>query len=496
MMNITNAKLFPMGPRKLNQRAAVHWLRKTAFVGLTIMAGTAGAHEEPAVMSVKPQPVAQNIIPAQFAPTVFERKLSEGALDWAKGGAVQVESLLNQWETNGVTPTQAIELLNVLILTQSPMVVTTQQSLDIAVSQSNAAQSVLEIKTARNAEFFLRSHDTAGLTDRNVLAQAQIFALPLIQEADWRTVRAHWNRFASERQGEVSAPNPTQGEDFATARQHLVAAVQTAGVSGLRVPLPMWNSPQRIEVLAQRIEQANTQLQQLTGWSGKVLGVNNTLEISIMKPGDNCVTYQTPQGQIAISSSWEDLAHEWLHGMQAAVAQQQTGKEGLTKTFDISGEQQTHLQNTWAPVLTHLNDPTSVWQKNLNKYLNGDASIKPAHNVQWDDLRAARAYYTSPSETMAYAWGSYVQSQLPATSVLAPQSLEHNTADGVIAPTPQQAATQKNLWVSAFASLNSWWEGQQNSINFTTNLFKRRTENQTALGVPPVALKHDHINYK
>ena len=68
-MNITNAKIFPMGPRKPNQRAAVHWLRKTAFMGLIIMAGTAGAHEEPAVMSVKPQPVAQNIIPAQFAPT-------------------------------------------------------------------------------------------------------------------------------------------------------------------------------------------------------------------------------------------------------------------------------------------------------------------------------------------------------------------------------------------------------------------------------------------
>lgn len=471
-MNITpHSKVIAIGLKPFAQRNVSRWMQKAALGALVSLAASSafahGSHDHQhstiGTQQSQTQIASAQILPAQFAATAFEQKMSDQKLDWAANSHVNGDHLLRQWESGGVTPAQAIELINVLMLTQSPVVATTQQALDFAVAQSNATKNIFDVKNERNAMFFLRSTDTLELVKNNTLSNVEVMVLSEFDSPSWSDVHAYWGKFSSDRLSDAVQSN--NSTDFSAARQKLIAAVDDAGLTSLRIPLTTWSSPQRVELLAQRIEQANTQLQQLTGWDGKVLGMNNQLSVNIMKPGSSCVTYQTQQGQIAITSSWEDLAHEWLHGMQAVVARQQVGAEGLTQAFDISGKQQSQLQSTWGTVLTEVTTHASsqAWQNNLNQYLNGSNTVQPARSVQWDNMETARAYYTSPSETMAYAWGSYVQSQLPANSALQPQSTNHNVADGVIAPTADQAIGQKDTWTAAFQKLKPWWEGQLDS---------------------------------
>lgn len=462
-MNINSqSKVFVMGGKPLAQRNVSHWLQRAALgVLISVAASSAFAHGSHNQTSIAIAPQVQTqIIPAQFAGTAFEQKMLDHKLDWAAQSHVDGEKLLKQWENGGVTPLQAVELINVLMLTQSPVVATTQQALDFAVYQSQATKNIFDVKNERNAMFFLRSADTVELIKNNTLSNVEVMTLSEFDAPSWNDVRTYWSKFSSDRMDDK--PQSTSSTDFTAARQKLLTAVNDAGLSSLRVPLATWSSPQRVELLAQRIEQANEQLQQLTGWDGKVLGMNNQLNVSVMKPGSSCVTYQTQQGQIAITSSWEDLAHEWLHGMQAVVARQHVGSEGLTQAFNITGAQQTQLEATWGGVVDDVKHSTSSgkWQSNLNTYLNGSSTVQPLRPVQWDSMETARAYYTSPSETMAYAWGSYVQSQLPLNSALHPQSSHYNVADGIIAPTANAAAGQKTTWTNAFQKLSTWWSGQ------------------------------------
>ena len=465
-MNIKSPKVFSIGPKAVDQRRLHSWIQKAtvgALLSLTVF--SVSAHETrphfsssapqdtPSVIETSPS-VAQG---AQFAPTVFEGKALAGGLEWVKGSRVDGQKLLKQWEQGGVTAQQAIELINILMLTQSPIVATTQKALDFATEQSQATKNIFDIKNERNAMFFLRANDTVELTKKNILSEVQLMTLAEIDQPSWQDVYAYWNKFSPDRMDDPTLQNHNSNtaQEFNAARTQLLNAVQNAGLGSLRIPLSAWDSPQRILRLAQRIEQANTQLQQLTGWNGKVLGMDNALHLEIMKPGTSCVTYQTAQGSINITSSWEDLAHEWLHGMQAVVAQRSVGSAALTQAFSTQG-QQPQLEKQWGDLLTQIiNHPSSAsWQKNLNSYLAGSASVSPARAIHWDDMQAARSYYTSASETMAYAWGSYVQSQLPMNSALSPQSTNYNVADGVIAPTSVQAAVQKQTWDTAFKQLD------------------------------------------
>lgn len=500
-MNIQSPTVFPIGSKPVSQRRIHQWVQK-ATIGavLSLAAFSTGAHEVENRNFTLPAQTAHNItdtqvskIPAQFATTVFENKMTLGDLDWAKGSHVEGQKLLKQWEQGGVSPQQAIELINVLMLTQSPIVATTQKALDFATKQSQATKNIFDVKNERNAMFFLRATDTLELTKKNMLSEVQLMTLAEIDQPSWRDVYTYWNKFSSDRMDDVLQNNNIEPiQEFDAARTQLLNAVQNAGLGSLRVPLAAWSSPQRITRLAQRIDEANNQLQQLTGWKGKVLGMDGALHLEIMKPGTSCVTYQTKQNSININSSWEDLAHEWLHGMQAVIAQRSVGSEELTKIFNTQGHQP-QLEKQWGNVLTQItNHPSSAsWRKNLNLYLDGSAEVNPSRAIHWDDMQAARSYYTSPSETMAYAWGSYVQSQLPMNSALSPQSTNYNVADGVIAPTAVQAAVQKQTWDTAFKQLDVL-RIQSNPVVFTDvslsqKVAARRQATQDRSFVPSVS---------
>lgn len=472
-MNKSQVSVFSIGPKPIVQRRLHNWIQKTTVgVLLSLGAFSVNAHDDRSVHILAHAPTVQSSsettssfdaplvsVKAQFASTVFEKKLNTGDLDWAKKSHVDGQKLLKQWEDGGVSAQQAIELINVLMLTQSPIIATTQQALDFAEQQAQATKNVFDVKNERNAMFFLRATDTLELVRKNLLSEVQLMTLDEMDQPSWQDVYAYWNKFSSDRMDDPALQNDKtySSQEFDEARTQLLNAVENAGLGSLRVPLANWDSPQRITRLAHRIDQANSQLQQLTGWEGKVLGMDNALHLEIMKPGASCVTYQTKHGSINISSSWEDLAHEWLHGMQAVVAQRSVGSEALTNAFNTQHGQQPQLEKQWGDVLNQIvHHPSSAsWQKNLNLYLNGSPLVNPSRTIHWDDMNAARSYYTSASETMAYAWGSYVQSQLPMNSALFPQSKDYNVADGVIAPTSLDAAVQKGTWDAAFKQLSA-----------------------------------------
>lgn len=486
---LSTSRLFSIGSKPLTARPVHAVLLKaglSALVGLGVLSSApVSAHD----VEVSPTLAPTATIAAQLAPSVLQQRGHAGTLDWTDGVTVDGGTLLENWQKNGVSADQAWELMTILVWTQSPVVVTTSAQLERAQQQSLATQAVLDVKTQADAQEFLRTNGLQQLVKRNAVSYLEAtVSLPTKDSVDWNDVRVQWTKFSSKRLDQpwsVSVSTPTQ---YQQATSHLLRAVDSAGLASLRVPLPVWTSAQQVEELAARIDQANATMQHLTGWQGKVLGLNNSVALTVVKPADASVTYQPKNGQISISSAWEDLSHEWLHAMQAVMAQKAAGNNAqITKMFAFG--EQGGLKNTWGGVLSNLktiSNQQGEWVRNLTAYVQEAPNAKqPANPTQWTSMDDARAYYTSPSEMMAYAWGSYVQSQLSSTNVLSPQTRAHQMADGVVGPSVEEAQKMKGVWTTTLAQLNtSWWSNQQPVVSLKTKLALRRQE----AVVPAVAL--------
>lgn len=459
------ARVVSVGPRPASQRRAFGFW-KTAAVGAVIaMAGVASqahAHEghdlpTPVVRSQ----VALQSLPAQLASNLVLDRSAAGRYAWASSsGQVDGHALLKHWKSKGLRAEQAIELLNVLVLTQSPVLGRTADALKHAAASSRATQDVLEVQSEQNADAFLRRNNCDSLAERGLISQVEALNRDTGDGATWKSAHQYWDAMGVQRFGEAPAAfrSEVPVEEVAAAQAQLAAAVEEAGLASLRVPVGMWGNPDVLRQLAHRLVEANATLQQLTGMEGQVLGMNGRVSFSPYSPVGNGFAYQGVDGGLRMDARWEDVPHELMHLYDsslrsAPVDASALGGASLSHQV-VDGQVATSaLEKTAQSLFTGWarQGQASEWMGARATYLKGLKAGTP-------EEQGAAIYLGSTSEMVAYAWGSYVQSQLTQGSVFFDAQRAHREAyDGLRGPTLNQARSMKKDWEQLFGAIQASW---------------------------------------
>ena len=236
------ARSVTVGSRPVHQRRSWGVFQKAAAaVLLSATALVAQAHEHPGHAGAAQ---AETVSPSQAVLTQAARtssnslldKASQGAVAWmSTTGQVDANAMLEQWRQGGVSVEQAFELINVLALTQSPVIGRTQGSLDKAAELSASTRAIADIQNARNAEFFLRRHGLEALVDTNRISAIEAFNVQTGEDQTWEQALDYWNTLARQRHGEVPLVGAAaSASDVATAQQALTKAVDHVGLAILR----------------------------------------------------------------------------------------------------------------------------------------------------------------------------------------------------------------------------------------------------------------------
>ena len=462
------ARSVTVGSRPVHQRRSWGVFQKAAAaVLLSATALVAQAHEHPGHAGAAQ---AETVSPSQAVLTQAARtssnslldKASQGAVAWmSTTGQVDANAMLEQWRQGGVSVEQAFELINVLALTQSPVIGRTQGSLDKAAELSASTRAIADIQNARNAEFFLRRHGLEALVDTNRISAVEAFNVQTGEDQTWEQALDYWNTLARQRHGEVPLVGAAaSASDVATAQQALTKAVDHVGLASLRVPLAAWGNPAAMTAMADRLVEANATLEQLTGWSGQVLGLNGRISITPFAPADNAFAYRATDGTLRLDTHWEDVPHEWVHVLDsvlrtAPVAQVLGGGSLSHQVFtdghtDAIGQAWKSASASWS-----TSETVGDWMARRQIMLNGLAEGS-------SEDKAKALYFGSANEMMGYAWGAYVQSQVPKDSVFHDaRQAERMAYDGEHGPTVAQASGMKKDWQALFQTVGQQWWAQQ-----------------------------------
>lgn len=478
---LTHARhVFAVGARPLADRPVATFLKSAISAGLLgVMlsaAGPAAAHDHegapraslaPAAFQVDAgTPTALSTAPtthqAAFVDTVFARKAP--TLSWVlPTGQVDGLELINQWKDGGITPNQAFELISLLAWTQSPVIARTQQVEDQARAQSQATQSIFEVKTHDQAAAFLSRTTREDLVLRGVLHASEGDSAMVAEDRDWQAVVNYWQIMSSDRLDETtSLPGAVEApQAMAAARERLLRAVDDAGLAGLRVPLATFNDSDNVERLAERLEQANAELQTATGWTGPVLGLRGRVMLTVMAPLNMSLAFPQQAGQVGLVSAWEDVGHEWIHAVDFALRTAPGDLDtmgGFTLTQQlIDGAPQGALQQAWRDLPNQLREASlaagNAW------YRDRDARVaKLAASSDEDEQWQAR-YIGSRHETLAYAWQSHLQARAIPGALLVDTASTRNATDGVMGPRASEDASVEPVWKQTMAKIGQlWWQ--------------------------------------
>lgn len=467
------------------------WAKAGAAVLLASVAAVTQAHNDPSLVSPGSGSLVATTQSAQLAPSRFLEKAHAQQLEWvSEQGQVDAGKLLEQWRQGGVSVEQAYGLINVMVLTQSPVVSRTKNASEWADRTSQATQSVLEIQTERNARFFLRSNAVENLVDRGLISPVEALNMQDGQGRSWGDALSYWETLGRQKHSETISTHPMgSASDMAHARQALERAVDTAGLASLRVPLPLWSSAPALEALAHRLVEANATLEKLTGLSGQLLGLEGRVSLTPFSPSGNAFAYRAPDGTLRLDTQWEDVPHEWVHVLDSVL--RTTPEEGsvlgggsLSHQVFTSGATDA-VGQAWQHVSSQWTDGTGGGQ-----WLAQRQTLLSQMNAGSPEDQQAAVYFGSPSEMMGYAWGAYVQSQVGKDSVFHdPRQSQRQAYDGQHGPTVDQAGSMKSGWQELFATLGQqWWKGTPSVALPPANQWRQTRQQAVVTRQPPKAV--------
>lgn len=487
------AQSVTVGSRPVHQRRSWGVFQKAAAaVLLSATALVAQAHDRPSADGAAhteavsaSQAVATQA--ARLSSNSLLDKAGQGGVAWmSAAGQVDGKAMLEQWRQGGVSVEQAFELINVLALTQSPVIGRTQGSLDKAAEVSASTRAIADIQNARNAEFFLQRHGLEALVDTQRISAVEAFNVQTGEDQSWDQALDYWNTLARQRYGEAPLVNAkASGADVATAQQALLNAVDQVGLASLRVPLAAWGNPAAMTAMADRLVEANATLQQLTGWSGQVLGLNGRISITPFAPADNAFAYRAADGTLRLDTHWEDVPHEWVHVLDSvlrtAPVADVLGGDSLSHQVFTDGHTDA-IGQAWKSTSVSWSTSETVggWLERRQRMLNGLAEGS-------SEDKAKALYFGSSNEMMGYAWGAYVQSQVAKDSVFHDaRQAERMAYDGEHGPTVAQASGMKQDWQALFQTVGQqWWAHQSAPAAQMPSLAQWRQDRQPLPSAQP-----------
>ena len=471
-----------VGPTAAQDRPASRWLKKAMQQGLLGLVLVGASLASPASEAISPPASVSSVAPdrqatvALIAPVIVPTALEQRAreLPWVlPSGQIDGAQLIDTWRKGGVSPSQAAQLLNVLVLTQSPVVAQTAAVRDRARRQTERTAGILDVKTSEQASAFLENSNLEALAWEGVIHSSEAMSVQSGEGFTWPDVEAYWHRLSPDRADEANSEARTTGwgidpnkQDMTAAREALVNAVRDSGLAGVRIPLPAWNDSANVTTVAQRIQESNAVLQEVTGWTGPVLGLNGRMEWTIYSPLNLGATFYRGPLETVVLSGWEDLPHEWFHALDYALRSAPVDLDtagGATLTQQWEGQATAHahhdLNQSWGTLHDRLRsfsvERGDAWFNDRDARVQ---ALQASHNED-DQWRAG--YLRQKHETIAFAWQAYVQTHLSDHSA----SWTQQATDGRMGPREQEALAMAPVWKSLFQEVGTqWWSTQHRTV--------------------------------
>lgn len=477
------------------QRRSWGWMHKAATAVLLSAAAFAAQAHGPADVGHSPDhpvigtsqvqtPATQS---ARVSSNVLLDKAARGEVSWMSAqGQVNAPAMLEQWRAGGVSVEQAFEMMSVLMLTQSPVLARTQGALEHAEQVSLSTRDIAEVRTARNAEFFLRRHGLDALVEDGRISPVEAVNVQSGEGMGWDQALDYWKVMARQRHADpLQTPVESSPQELASAQQALASAVNQVGLASVRVPLAAWGSAPALNTLAERLVEANTTLEKLTGWSGQVLGLNGRLAITPFSPSDNAFAYVAPDKSLRLDGQWEDIPHEWVHVLDSVL------RTAPVNTQDMGGASLSHqvFHEGSTDAIGHAwRAASQSWSGSAaGSWLTTRAELVRQWSAGDEEERVKAQYFGAPNEMMGYAWGAYVQSQVDTQNVFHDSRQDSRLAyDGKHGPTVAQASTMKDGWQLVFQTVGQqWWSAQVSPALPSMDQWRQARQPQVASAPAP-----------
>lgn len=367
-------------------------------------------------------------------------------------GSYDAEQMLKAWQRVGVDTRRAVLLMDLL-----------DEAMPVMAGETASVQQARLIRASQA----LDALDAEFKDSLAALRQGRSIPLTADQQRAW------------ENEGEFLLEDFRDGQGFATeevswaqAKEHLAKSVQESGLRSLTVAWSDWASPRQLKERARFIEQANQELQAVSGWPGQVLGLSGRVELTLgtpqAVPGAGGITSRNQAGRLQIVTEQGALAHEWFHALDYAAA----AKVLKRPNHDTLSE---NLQ--W---LRQANDPQAraAWKQHYSQVMDA------APAWQRDRSRAGNpGYWMSPSEGMAFAFAAQFEER--PGSVLRDPGL---ATAGLLDPQRLPNARERTQQAPAFEALFDAMKGQRLSVE-TPSVEEWRRLRQKTVEEQPLALK-------
>lgn len=379
-----------------------------------------------------------------------------------------ISNILQVWKKNGVSLTQANELMSILYWTQSPMITTDQNFQQQVKKNRQSAQIIWDIKTGQQASNFLYHHNLDEYVEMGSISQFE--ANTVSSASSWSELKKNWekiNPYFDATQQNLTKNDAREDhfkkDDLKMVYQNLNEMVSQVGLKGLRVPLSIWDSPQQIRKLTTDLSQMNQLLQSTTHLKNGVMGLNAFVYTPLSV--ENCVTYQNKQGDINIISSWSNYAHEWFHGLQANLLSE---KKNLSQNF--KEKSMTPVFQEALDKMISYSKSQGTWINNLESFLNKNPTKVPNWSAEFSTSDELKNYYTNPIEMLAYSWGAYIETK--SEEIFPTKQNFHqsqNLKTSVFVPSKNEAKNMEFIWLDLMKNISQNMTKENETNLFITN---------------------------
>lgn len=246
-------------------------------------------------------------------------------------------------------------------------------------------------------------------------------------------------------------PDAPSDLTMAQAKAELERVGLAVGLRSLLLSPVEFETPQRVWLLAQGLERANAELEQLSGWKGGVLGLNGRVELTLRSPWEYSafgIANMGPDGRLEIVTAWSALAHEWFHAVDM-----------VARTHALSRPIPDPLTNGVARA-DLVRAPKVVAAAMAIKAVVDDPKSRWKQTRQALEEEDDREYLARPSEAAAFAFGALASSK--ALPILGSGSLRvDRAAEPQRVPTDADLDTYGGVVDAYFRSLDGLdWTGR------------------------------------
>lgn len=408
-------------------------------------------------------PVAAHVVqaPASSVELVnpLERSATPGVVTDRGFDAME---MLNQWRAGGVGDQELYELTQVLVATQSPVLVSSEKAKESVWILSNRTSAIFSVEDQASAIDFLNGSSLFHLEQEGLVIPGAYDHQGPDLAVTSETTMEFWQSLG--RLGTSQAPASAAGSqqsavEFGEAIDALKSTMKDTGIHSLRVPAPMWTSSSHLKSVAGQLTDANLEMQKLTGWDGQVLGLKGNVDMTLASPGDSAAAWLNGHGRVEVIAGMGALVHEVLaHGVDFMVAQKAGHVPSAAGIPGFHGYQ--------VPVMSMaIRDPAGALADGhsyLTKTWEDLDGVVTGTMEGWIDSLPSEysqlvhgSHIEAPWERIAYSMEGFVVHKLGEDSIL----VDTTSSLHSITPSGQAAADLAPAWEQAFEALNeSWWE--------------------------------------